>query len=101
MSKSPAPFQIAIRGGSMRIPASCRGEKCGICFRKAIDNRSIILGRELLEEELDKLYIVMAAHKVWEYIFNDDPNPTRPALTQYVCCDHFQMIMSQKECSHG
>ena len=84
----------------MMIPASCRGEKCGICFRKAIDNRELILGHEIPSEELDKLYIVMASHKVEEHIFDDDPNPIRHPLTQYVCCEHFKMIMAQKECTH-
>lgn len=84
----------------MRVSASCRGEKCGICFREAIDNRELILGHEIPPEEFGKLYVVLARHKVGEEIFDDDPNPIRHPLTQYVCCEHFQMIMTQKGCSH-
>jgi hypothetical protein len=74
--------------------------RCGICFSKAIQNREIILGHAVPPEEYDKIYYTQAFHKVGEEIFDDDPNPVRHNLTQYVCCDHFQMIMCQKDCSH-
>jgi hypothetical protein len=84
----------------MKIPASCQGVRCGICFSEALANRELILGHAVPSEEYDKIYIMQAFHKVGEEIFDDDHNPVRHNLTQYVCCNHFQMIMSQKDCSH-
>jgi hypothetical protein len=57
------------------IPASARGETCGMCHREGKEG-------------------VPAAAKVEETIFDDDPSGgNRHALTQYVCRTHFAAIM--------
>lgn len=55
------------------VSGSCRGEKCGMCYRHGGDSP--------------------ATHKVGEEIMHDDPNPIRHNFTQYVCCDHFEQIL--------
>jgi len=49
------------------VSASCQGERC-YCGQPA-------------------------EHKVEETIFDDDPDPVRHPLTQYVCHFHFRRIM--------
>ena len=56
--------------GSKFVSESCEGERCGVsgCSQKA-------------------------ASKLEETVFSDNPNRSRHALTDYVCRNHFRMIV--------
>jgi hypothetical protein len=34
-----------------------------------------------------------ATHKIGEEILDGDPHPRRHNLTNYVCCEHYQMVL--------
>lgn len=58
------------------VSASCKGEKCGMCYREGMDTA--------------------ATHKVGEEIPHDFPAKfVGHNLTQYVCCYHFGVIFRQ------
>jgi hypothetical protein len=64
----------ALHATNHHVSASCEGEICGPCFR-------------------EWKVRCPARHKLVEEIPYGDPNPIRDELTQYVCCEHFRLIV--------
>lgn len=69
------------------ISTYCKGEKCG--FREPLFTYRLVTRPGHLCNE-------PAEYKVEEVIFDDDPQPIRHPLTQYLCARHFKQVMGMR-----